>query len=108
MYRIIFEHHPLPDKIIEFQGAWKNSSDIIQTYPGARGTRLFRSLDDPTTFYAIADWESKEARDSAMDEIGRRKDAKSVLHWTTNLVTGVRALTSMNLVAESIPSKNNL
>ena len=49
MYRIIFEHHPLPDKIIEFQGAWKNSSDIIQTYPGARGTRLFRSYHDPTT-----------------------------------------------------------
>lgn len=103
MYRIIFEHHPFPEKIKEFQQAWKNSSDIIQTYPGALGTKLFASLDDPNVFYAIADWDSKEARDRAMEEIAKRDDGQSILRWTTNLVTGVRTLTHLKLTAESNP-----
>lgn len=45
--------------------AWVRASEIIQRAPGARGTRLHRSLKQPDVLLAIASWESKEARDAA-------------------------------------------
>lgn len=53
----------------EYAIAWKNGSAIIQKQPGARGTRLHRKIGEPNTLLAIAEWESKEARDKAMAEL---------------------------------------
>ena len=50
----------------EYVEAWKCASAVIQRTPGALGTRLHRALGDPRTLLAIAEWESKEARDEAM------------------------------------------
>lgn len=50
----------------QYAEAWVRASELIQARPGARGTRLHRSLDDPNKLLAIASWEDKAARD-AMD-----------------------------------------
>lgn len=50
----------------EYVEAWRCASEVIQRMPGARGTRLHRAIGDPRTLLAIAEWESKEARDAAM------------------------------------------
>jgi heme-degrading monooxygenase HmoA len=49
----------------QYAEAWVRASEIIQTAPGARGTRLHRKLGDPQVLVAIASWDSKEARDAA-------------------------------------------
>ncbi|HVZ12428.1 MAG TPA: antibiotic biosynthesis monooxygenase [Patescibacteria group bacterium] len=59
MYRIIFEHHPKEGQEKEFIDAWRKGSDIIQTYKGALGTKLFRDAKNPKIFYASAEWESE-------------------------------------------------
>jgi heme-degrading monooxygenase HmoA len=48
----------------EYADAWVRASELIQQAPGARGTRLHRSLDDPNRLIAIAEWDSKEERDA--------------------------------------------
>ncbi len=45
--------------------AWVAASRIIQRSPGARGTRLHRSLDDPSRLIAIASWDTKQNRDAS-------------------------------------------
>lgn len=50
-----------------YADAWVHASEIIQSAPGARGTRLHRKIDDPDVLLAIASWESKAHRD-AMEE----------------------------------------
>lgn len=49
----------------EYADAWVRASEIIQTAPGARGTRLHRKIGDPNALLAIASWDSKAARDAA-------------------------------------------
>lgn len=53
----------------EYAKVWIRASEIIQSKPGARGTRLHRTIGDPNTLLAIAEWDSKEARDAAMAEL---------------------------------------
>jgi hypothetical protein len=48
----------------DYAQAWMRASRLIQRAPGARGTRLHRKLDDPSVLIAIAQWDSKSARDS--------------------------------------------
>ena len=48
----------------QYAEAWMRASAYIQSAPGAMGTRLHRSLDDPDVLLAIATWESKTARDA--------------------------------------------
>ena len=49
----------------EYAEAWVRASEIIQSAPGARGTRLHRKIGDPNALLAIASWESKTRRDAA-------------------------------------------
>lgn len=49
----------------EYAEAWVEASRIIQSQPGARGTRLHRKIGSPDRLIAIASWESKSARDAA-------------------------------------------
>ena len=53
----------------EYVDAWEQASVVIQQMSGARGTRLHRAIGDPTTLLAIAEWDSKEARDRAMSRL---------------------------------------
>ena len=53
----------------QYMEAWKKGSAIIQKSKGARGTILFRKVDDPTTLLAIASWDSTEIRYVAMESL---------------------------------------
>lgn len=103
MYRIIFEHRPIAGKEKEFIRQWKWGSDIIQTYPGAKGTKLFRSIENPKILYAIAEWESKTARDLAMAEIEKLPNADLILRGHEKYVETAKVIASMELIAESMP-----
>jgi heme-degrading monooxygenase HmoA len=103
MYRVIFEHHPKPGQEDAFIKQWQVGSDIIQSYPGARGTLLFRSKDDPKILYAMAEWESKEARDAAMETIKQREDSEWVRHGHLQYVDAHPRIVSADLIASSLP-----
>lgn len=103
MYRVIFEHHPKPGQEAAFIKQWQAGSDVIQTYPGARGTKLFRSLDDPGTLYAMAEWESKEARNKAIAAIEQRDDADWVLNAHEQFLDSYSTIVSGDLIAASDP-----
>lgn len=47
-----------------YADAWASASEIIQSAPGACGTRLHRKIGDPDVLLAIASWESKADRDA--------------------------------------------
>ena len=59
----------------QYADAWLRASRLIQSAPGARGTRLHRKIDDASSLLAIASWESKQCRDAmeaeGNDEIRR-------------------------------------
>jgi len=59
----------------QYATAWVEASEIIQTAPGARGTRLHRKIGDPNVLVAIASWDSKTARDAAESERDPRVEA---------------------------------
>jgi heme-degrading monooxygenase HmoA len=47
-----------------YADAWVRASEIIQSAPGALGTRLHRKIGDDRRLLAIASWKSKEQRDA--------------------------------------------
>lgn len=53
----------------EYIEAWKKGSAIIQNSEGAKGTILYRKINETETLIAIAEWESKELRDKAMKKL---------------------------------------
>lgn len=63
----------------EYVEAWKCASEVIQRMPGARGTRLHRAMGDPRTLLAIAEWESKDARDEAMAHLKQEQFARQII-----------------------------
>lgn len=61
----VFEIRTRPGYAAEqYAEAWVRASKLIQRAPGARGTRLHRKIDDPSTLLAIARWDSKADRDA--------------------------------------------
>ena len=63
--KYLFKVHIRPGHSAEeYAQAWVQASEIIQQAPGARGTALHRSLDDPNVLIAIAEWDSKAQRDA--------------------------------------------
>lgn len=53
----------------DYVEAWKQASTVIQQMCGARGTYLHRGIGDPNMLLAIAEWDSKEARDHAITKL---------------------------------------
>ncbi len=80
MYRIIFKHIPKEGEEKKFIEQWKKGSKIVQGQPGASGTKLFRSPENPKILYAMAEWESKQYRDKAIEILKNLKDAELILH----------------------------
>ena len=62
-YRYIWKITVEESEAANFIMNWREGSKVLQEYPGALGTRLHKSIDEPNTYYAIAEWESKAARD---------------------------------------------
>jgi len=81
VYRFVFAANIKEGCTVEqYVEAWRASSRIIQQQPGARGTKLHRSLDTPagtTTLVAIASWESKAARNAAIEALGLNDEGGS-------------------------------
>ena len=61
----------------EYAAAWVRASEMIQSAPGARGTRLHRKIGKPDVLVPIASWDSKSARDAA--EAARAPRVQAVL-----------------------------
>lgn len=62
----VFEVHVRAGHTAEaYARAWVEASRIIQSAPGARGTRLHRAIGREGVLLAIASWESKPLRDAA-------------------------------------------
>ncbi len=62
----VWEVHPGKDE--EFIIRWKLDSDVIQTYPGALGTKLHRPTDGSRRYLGYATWESLDHRKNAMKQ----------------------------------------
>lgn len=103
MYRVIYEHHPKKGLEQQFIESWQRGSDFIQTYPGALGTKLFRSVDNAEVLYAIAEWESVEARDTAMKETKKLPDSENKLKGHEQFVDEVKIIANLDLIARSDP-----
>ena len=69
----------------EYAQAWVRASEIIQSAPGARGTRLHRKIGDPDTLLAIASWDSKRDRDAA--EANRDPRVQAILDAQSRAVS---------------------
>lgn len=70
MYRYIWKitlNNPEDEE--KFIKHWRESSTILQTFPGALGTHMHRVRGEEHSFYAVAEWESQEARDAMNDEV---------------------------------------
>jgi heme-degrading monooxygenase HmoA len=64
--KFVFEVRIKPGYSAEqYAAAWVRASEIIQSAPGARGTRLHRKVGEPDVLLAIASWDSKASRDAA-------------------------------------------
>lgn len=69
--KFVFEVRIRPGHTAEqYADAWIRASRIIQSAPGARGTRLHRKVGDPGALLAIASWDSKASRDAADAALG--------------------------------------
>ena len=60
-----------------YADAWVRASEIIQSAPGALGTRLHRKIGDDRKLLAIASWDSKAARDAM--EANPSEDVKRII-----------------------------
>ena len=65
MYRFIWKIK-LYDHVsdVEFITHWQESSTVLQEYPGAMGTHIHMVRDEPRTYFLVAEWAFKEARDA--------------------------------------------
>lgn len=65
----------------EYVGAWKRGSTRIQKSEGAKGTVLYRNISEPGKLLAIATWQSKVARDAAMQQLDAAgSQTQEILH----------------------------
>jgi heme-degrading monooxygenase HmoA len=85
-FRYVFEIKVRPGEDEAFIEHWREGSKPIQEYDGARGTRLHKKRGDEHTYIAIAEWESREKRQAAMQEIkaGETERAMRVKEWGNN------------------------
>lgn len=69
-YKFIWKIELNPDvSEQEFIDHWREGSTILQEYPGALGTRMHPVRDEPRSFFAVAEWESQEARDAMQADV---------------------------------------
>ncbi len=72
-FRFIFETRVRPGEDEAFIRNWHDFSVPIQKYPGARGTRLHTKRGEEHVYIAIAEWNSREAREAAMADIRKNE-----------------------------------
>ncbi len=81
MYRFIWKiklHKPEEEQV--FIDHWKIGSKVLQEYSGALGTHIHRVRNEPGSFFAVAEWESQEARD-AMQADAHKNESERARRW---------------------------
>ena len=58
-----------PKEVSELVSHWRAGSTLLQTYPGAMGTHFHEASGEPGCFFAVAEWESAQARENAMQDV---------------------------------------
>ena len=66
-----------PEEEQAFIDHWKEGSSILQEYPGALGTHLHRVRNEPGSFFAVAEWESKQARDAMQTDTEKNESGRA-------------------------------
>ena len=69
MYRYIWKiklNNPEDEQA--FIDHWRESSTVLQEYPGAAGTHIHKVRNEPGCYFAVAEWESQEARDAMSED----------------------------------------
>lgn len=88
---------------------WHKGSIPIQEMPGALGTKLHKKIGEEHTYIAIAEWESLDARKTAMKAInsGEDKDRyKRVKEWGANEDFGeVKIIAEVDEIDSVLPPK---
>ena len=104
MYRVIFKHRPKEGQVEAYTAQWKKGSDIIQQQEGARGTKLFSKIGEPEYLYTVAEWESKDARNKAIENIKHNyPNAEEILKKHETFLETHETLGEFELIAESNP-----
>lgn len=106
-FRFVFEIAVRPGEDESFIEHWHEGSRAIQEYPGAQGTRLHKKCGEAHSFVAIAEWESWQARQAAMEDIerGESERAQRVKVWGQNEDYGaVAVLGELNEIDASMPA----
>lgn len=81
MYRYIWKIKlDDPSREDEFVQHWKDGSSILQQFPGALGTHMHKVRGEENSFFAVAEWESQEARDEMQKEVEIGK-TKRAIRW---------------------------
>ena len=102
MYRIIWKHRPKAGQAEVYIAQWQKGSDIIQQQKGALGTKLFQKIGEPDYLYAMANWESKDAREKAVANIKAcYPNAEEILHKHETMLEYSETLGEFELIAES-------
>ena len=107
MYRFIWKiklNDDVSDEV--FIAHWHDASAILQDYPGARGTLIHRSRDEPKTFFLVAQWESQELRDKMQAEIdaGETERAKRWQKFPPSETLGeIQAMFAGEQIGEVVP-----
>lgn len=79
MYRYIWKIKLTnPENEAQFIEHWRESSKILQTFPGALGTHMHKVRDEAGSFYAVAEWESQEARDAMAEEVNNGSTERAI------------------------------
>jgi len=81
MYRYIWKI-TLHDKSkeAEFLEHWRETSQLLQKYPGARGTYAHKCRGVEASFFLVAQWDSIGDRDYMSNEI-HNSDSESAKRW---------------------------
>ena len=69
-----------PTQTEEFISYWKETSQILQEYPGALGTHAHKLRGEEDSYFLIAEWESKSARDAMSHDI-HNGDSERAKKW---------------------------
>lgn len=89
-FKFLFEVNVANGQDEEFIEHWTKGSIPIQELPGAMGTRLHKKRGEEHAYIAIAEWESYEARQAAMQAINGldAERTERVHQWRDNEAFG--------------------
>jgi quinol monooxygenase YgiN len=79
--------------LAEFRRANEELADYMRVQPGARRFQLLQSTDAPEVFVEVAEWESREHHQRALQAPGfldKAKALRAVADFERNLYTVVR------------------